>query len=131
VNISAAGFRRRPPIWLTPALWTLALGLWGLSRQHSVWRDEAATWQAAQRPPGDICRMLKNIDAVHGLYYLLMHELFACFGAGTTTLRLPSVLAMAVAAGCVAVIGRRLAGAWAGWGAGMAFGLFPAVQFYL
>ena len=126
-----AVLRRRLPVWLIPALWNIALGLWGLSRQNSVWRDEAATWQAAQRPPGDICRMLKNIDAVHGLYYLLMHELFACFGPSTTTLRLPSVLAMAVAAGCVAVIGHRLAGAWAGTGGGMAFGLFPSVQFYL
>lgn len=75
--------------------------------------------------------MLKNIDVVHGLYYLLMHELFACFGPSTTTLRLPSVLAMAVAAGCVAAIGHRLAGGWAALGGGMAFGLFPAVQFYL
>ncbi|MEU6220599.1 hypothetical protein ABZ845_24265 [Streptomyces sp. NPDC047022] len=112
-------------------LWTCALGLWGLSRQHSVWRDEAATWQVAQRSVPGIWRMLGQVDAVHGLYYLLMHELFACFGPGTTTLRLPSVLAMAVAAACVAVIGHRLSGAWAGLGGGLAFGLLPAVQFHL
>ncbi|MET9802291.1 hypothetical protein [Streptomyces sp. NPDC006368] len=112
-------------------LWTLALGLWGLSREDSVWRDEAATWQVAQRSTADICRMLGNVDVVHGLYYLLMHGLFECFGPGTTTLRLPSVLATAVAAACVTVIGRRLAGVWAGVGGGLAFGLLPAVQFYL
>ncbi|MGA5042189.1 glycosyltransferase family 39 protein [Streptomyces capoamus] len=123
--------RRRPPSWLVPLLWTVALGLWGLSRQHSVWRDEAATWQVARRSVADIWRMLGEIDAVHGLYYLLMHGLFACFGPGTTTLRLPSVLAMAVAAACVTVIGRRLAGGWAGLGAGLVFGLLPAVQFHL
>jgi mannosyltransferase len=33
--------------------------------------------------------------------------------------------------GCVAVIGRRLAGRWAGLAGGMAFGLLPAVQFHL
>ncbi len=112
-------------------LWTVAFGLWGLSRQNSVWRDEAATWQVAQRSTAEIGRMLENVDVVHGCYYLLMHGLFSCFGAGTTTLRLPSVLAMAVAAGCVAVIGHRLAGKWAGLAGGLAFGLLPAVQFYL
>ncbi|MFK0234468.1 hypothetical protein [Streptomyces vinaceus] len=123
--------RRGPLVWLVPSLWTVALGLWGLSRQDSVWRDEAATWQVAGRSTGEILRMLGNVDAVHGLYYLLMHGLFALFGASTTTLRLPSVLAVAAAAACVAVIGRRLGGFWAGLGGGMALGLLPAVQFYL
>ncbi|MFJ8648995.1 hypothetical protein ACIRNI_23095 [Streptomyces sp. NPDC093546] len=123
--------RRPPPLWAIPFLWTVALGLWGLSRQHSVWRDEAATWQVARRSTCEIWHMLGQVDVVHGLYYLLMHGLFTCFGAGTTTLRLPSVLAMAVAAACVTVIGRRLAGSWAGLGAGLALGLLPAVQFYL
>ncbi|MEU6297864.1 hypothetical protein [Streptomyces erythrochromogenes] len=123
--------RRGPLLCLVPFLWTLALGLWGLSRQDSVWRDEAATWQVAGRSVGDIWRMLGNVDAVHGLYYLLMHGLFEVFGASTTTLRLPSVLAVACAAVCVAVIGRRLAGFWAGLGGGLALGLLPAVQFHL
>ncbi|MGW7421033.1 glycosyltransferase family 39 protein [Streptomyces sp. NPDC054813] len=123
--------RRSLPVWLIPLLWTLALGVWGLSRQHSLWRDEAATWQVAERPTPEIWHMLGQVDAVHGLYYLLMHGLFECFGPGTTTLRLPSVLAMAVAAACVTVIGRRLAGTCAGLGAGLSLGLLPAVQFYL
>ncbi|MFB6812207.1 hypothetical protein [Streptomyces sp. NPDC056387] len=122
---------RRHVVWLVPVLWTLALGLWGLSRQDSVWRDEAATWQVARRSTGAIWAMLGNVDAVHGLYYLLMHGLFGLFGPGTTTLRLPSVLAVAAAAACVAVTGRRLAGFWAGLGGGLALGLLPAVQFYL
>ncbi|MGW4890504.1 glycosyltransferase family 39 protein [Streptomyces murinus] len=121
----------RIPLWLIPVPWTVTLGLWGLSRQHSVWRDEAATWQVALRSVPDIWHMLGRVDAVHGLYYLLMHGLFTCFGASTTTLRLPSVLAMAVAATCVAAIGQRLAGGWAGLGGGLALGLLPAVQFYL
>ncbi|TRV82046.1 hypothetical protein FKN01_01845 [Streptomyces sp. 130] len=122
---------RRLPLWLVPALWTLGLGLWGLSRQGSLWRDEAATWQVALRSTGEIRLMLGHVDAVHGLYYLLMHGLFDWFGPTTTTLRLPSVLAMAVAAACVTAIGERLAGRWAGLGGGMALCLLPAVQFYL
>ncbi|WP_406486493.1 glycosyltransferase family 39 protein [Streptomyces sp. NBC_01563] len=112
-------------------LWTITLGAWGLSRQDSVWRDEAATWQVAQRSTSEIWHLLDNVDVVHGCYYLLMHALFECFGPSTTTLRLPSVLATAVAAACVAEICRRLAGAWAGLGGGLALGLLPAVQFYL
>ncbi|MFD8805405.1 hypothetical protein [Streptomyces sp. NPDC059597] len=112
-------------------LWTTALGLWGLSRRHSLWRDEAATWQVALRDTADIWHMLGQVDAVHGAYYLLMHALFACFGPGTTTLRLPSVLAMAVAAACVTAVGARLASRWTGLGAGLALGLLPAVQSYL
>ncbi|MFE3470841.1 MULTISPECIES: glycosyltransferase family 39 protein [unclassified Streptomyces] len=113
------------------ALWTSALGLWGLSRQNSVWRDEAATWQVARRSTAEIAQLLGNVDVVHGLYYLLMHGLFELFGPGTTVLRLPSVAATAVAAACVAALGHRLAGPWAGLGGGLALGLLPAVQFYL
>ncbi|UQA93336.1 glycosyltransferase family 39 protein [Streptomyces halobius] len=128
---SIAVLRRRLPVWLIPMLWTLTLGLWGLSRQRSVWRDEAATWQVAQRTVAEIWHVLGQVDVVHGLYYLLMHGLFEFFGPSTTTLRLPSVVAMALAAACVTVIGHRLAGAWAGLGGGLALGLLPAVQFYL
>ncbi|MFJ4768095.1 glycosyltransferase family 39 protein [Streptomyces uncialis] len=122
---------RRSAVWALPLLWTFALGLWGLSRQDTLWRDEAATWQVARRPVAEIWHMLGQVDAVHGLYYLLMHGLFECFGPGTTTLRLPSVLAMSLAAACVAETARRLAGRSAGLSAGLSFGLIPAVQFYL
>ncbi|MCP9958462.1 glycosyltransferase family 39 protein [Streptomyces sudanensis] len=122
---------RRFPVWPVPFLWTVLLGSWGLSRQHSVWRDEAATWQVALRSTGEIVCMLEHVDVVHGLYYLFMHGLFECFGPSVTVLRLPSVLAVAVGAACVAVLGRRLAGSPVGLGGGMVFGLLPSVQFHL
>ncbi|GHB80091.1 hypothetical protein GCM10010377_82490 [Streptomyces viridiviolaceus] len=123
--------RRGLPVWPITLLWTVAWGLWGLSQQHSVWRDEAATWQVARRSVTDIWHLLGHVDAVHGLYYLLMHELFGWFGPSTTTLRLPSVLATAVAAAFVTLIGHRLAGVWAGLAGGLVFGLIPSVQFNL
>ncbi|MFD0154942.1 hypothetical protein ACFVID_36775 [Streptomyces sp. NPDC127132] len=123
--------RPSPLVWSIPMLWTYALGLWGLSRQGSMWRDEAVTWHVAQRSTAEIGHMLENIDVVHGCYYLLMHAVFEVFGPGITTLRLPSVLAMGVAAACVALIGSRLAGPSAGIAGGMVFGLIPAVQFQL
>ncbi|MER7759030.1 glycosyltransferase family 39 protein [Streptomyces sp. NPDC097619] len=127
---------RRPDRWralavpLVPAVFLLVLGLWGLSRGHSVWRDEAATWQTALRTVPQIWHMLGQVDAVHGLYYLIMHGLFEVFGDSTTTLRLPSVLAASAAAGLVAVTTARLAGRWAGLAAGLTLALLPAVQFY-
>ncbi|MEJ8671760.1 hypothetical protein WKI71_35755 [Streptomyces sp. MS1.AVA.1] len=45
--------RCRPGLADTTAV-DLALGLWGLSRQYSVWRDEAATWQVGRRSVADI-----------------------------------------------------------------------------
>ncbi|MFB7594065.1 hypothetical protein [Streptomyces sp. NPDC056160] len=128
-----AGHRPRPrlPVWSLPAVWTVLLGLWGLTRRHSVWRDEAATWLVAQRPAGQIWHTLQHVDAVHGVYYLWMHGLFVCFGPGITTLRLPSVLAVAAAAACVTVIGQRLRGVRTGLVAGLALPLLPAVQFQL
>ncbi|GAA2964092.1 hypothetical protein ACFPN0_00290 [Kitasatospora cinereorecta] len=118
-------------MWLIPVVWTVAFGMWGLSRQDSVWRDEAATWQVAQRSTEDIARMLEHVDVVHGFYFLFMHGLFECFGPSTTILRLPSVLAIAVGAACVSLIGHRLAGTHVGLGGGLVFGILPAVQFYL
>ncbi|MBY8868017.1 glycosyltransferase family 39 protein [Streptomyces sennicomposti] len=126
-----AGPRGRTPVWAVPVLWTVLLGLWGITRQHSMWRDEAATWLVAQRPTGQLWHTLQHVDAVHGLYYLWMHALFTCFGPGLVTLRLPSVLAMAGAAACVAVVGRRLVGSRAGLVGGLALPLLPAVQFQL
>ncbi|MCB5166725.1 glycosyltransferase family 39 protein [Streptomyces bambusae] len=115
---------------LVPVLAALALGLWGLSRGHSLWRDEAATWQSALRTVPEIWHMLGQVDAVHGLYYFFVHGLFTVFGDSTTTLRLPSVLAVAAAAGFTALTGARTGGRWAGLAAGLTVALLPAMQFH-
>ncbi|MFJ5291493.1 hypothetical protein [Streptomyces sp. NPDC088348] len=84
----------------------------------------------AHRSVAGIWRTLGTVDAVHGLYYLLMHAVFALHDGGLTTLRLPSVLATAAAAAGVGLIGHRLAGPRAGLLAGLAMPLIPAVQQY-
>ncbi|MYR58532.1 hypothetical protein GTY54_20600, partial [Streptomyces sp. SID625] len=65
-----------------PAALALALGLWGIGRRDSMWRDESVTHQVAHRSLGDLGRLLGHIDAVHGLYYLLMHAVFALWDGG-------------------------------------------------
>lgn len=113
-----------------PAALTLLLGLWGIRRENSMWRDEAATWQVAHRTVPEIWHMLDRIDVVHGLYYLFMHGVFAVFGDSLLALRLPSVLAMAGAATLITLLGSRLADEYTGLAAGLAFALIPAVQQY-
>ncbi|MFF4649512.1 glycosyltransferase family 39 protein [Streptomyces sp. NPDC001380] len=114
---------------LPPAGVMLALGLWRLEGR-GPWRDEAATLDAATRGWSETWHLLQHVDAVHGLYYLLMHGVLLVFGDGLTALRLPSVLAMAGAAAGVALIGRRLAGPVTGLTAGLLFAVTPFASRY-
>ena len=75
----------------------------------SLWRDEAYTRDAINRPVGQIFTLLGHMDAVHGAYYLLMHVVAAAIGTSATALRFPSLCAMVVATAFTAAIGRRAA----------------------
>ncbi|MFG2719642.1 hypothetical protein ACGFW5_15285 [Streptomyces sp. NPDC048416] len=108
----------------------LVVGMWGITRQNTMWRDEAATWQVSRRSVPEICHLLSHVDVVHGLYYLLMHGVFTLFGESLFALRLPSVLAMAAAATITAKIGAQLSGVAGGLCAGSAVALIPAIQNY-
>lgn len=116
--------------FLAPAGFALALGLWGITRQGTMWRDESVTFQVAHRSLPEIWALLQNADAVHGLYYVLMHGLFAVWDGGLVALRLPSVLAVAVAAGLVGLTGCRIAGRRAGLLSGLILVVTPEVQMY-
>ncbi|MFI6280130.1 glycosyltransferase family 39 protein [Streptomyces sp. NPDC050988] len=117
---------------LLPVLVTLALGLWGVRRGGSLWRDEAVTYDMAHRSLPDLWATLGNADAVHGAHYLLVHTLYAVFGGADPLLvmRLPSVLATAAATAGVIRLGNRLAGPRSGLLAGLVFALLPPVQEY-
>ncbi|WP_405676289.1 glycosyltransferase family 39 protein [Streptomyces sp. NBC_01511] len=122
---------------LAPAALALVLGLWGIRRGGTLWADEAVTLEIARRDVSEIWQTLGTVDAVHGLYYLLMHGLFALWdqlspegGPGLVALRLPSVLATAAAAAGVGALGARLAGRRVGLLAGLVFPLLPVVQRY-
>ncbi|MFI8346247.1 glycosyltransferase family 39 protein [Streptomyces sp. NPDC085596] len=126
---TASQGRTRAPV-LVPAALATVLGSWGLTRRDSMWRDESVTYQVAHRSLGELLELLGRIDAVHGLYYLLMHGVFALWDGGLPALRLPSVLATALAAAGVGALGTRLAGPRTGVLAGVLFALFPATQQY-
>src|SRR5215470_19126163 len=114
--------------WLPPAL-ALLLCLWRINKP-SFWRDEAATIAAIRRPLGDLIKMLGNVDAVHGAYYLMMWPLEHILGPGALVMRLPSAIAAAVTAAAIAAVGRRLISPWAGLAAGLVLAVFPVTSRY-
>jgi mannosyltransferase len=116
----------QPWLWLLPAVVTGIVVAIGITTP-SYWRDEAATMAAVHRPAGDLVRMLGNVDAVHGAYYLLVWPLARLFGSGELVMRLPSLLAMAIAAGAITATGRRLATPAVGLIAGIVFAAAPSV----
>lgn len=117
------------PIWLAllPAAVTAVVVAVGLA-VPSYWRDEAATLAAVRRPLGALVRMLGNVDAVHGTYYVLVWPVAQLFGTGEVALRIPSLLAMAVAAGLITATGRRIASPTVGLLAGLIFAVSPTVS---
>jgi len=107
-----------------------AAGIWGLARDSSMGNDEVATRWAALLSLRELAHLLRHVDAVHGLYYLLMHG-WAVIGSSPTVLRIPSVLSMTVAAGLIAIIARRLTGSgWAALFAGLIMALTPSISYY-
>ncbi|NBE53598.1 glycosyltransferase family 39 protein [Streptomyces boluensis] len=113
---------------LLPAATMFVLGLWGLDRD-SMWRDEGVTHQVATRSLPEIVRLLGSADAVHGLYYLLMHVVLSVH-PGEVALRLPSVLAGAATAALVAALGVRLARPRVGLWAGLLYAATPLTGYY-
>jgi mannosyltransferase len=102
---------RRLPGWLivaVPVAAALVVGGYRLGGA-SLWRDEAYTLAASQRPFGQILGLLLHVDAVHGPYYLGMHVVIGLLGTSAAALRLPSLLATSLAAGGTAALGWRLA----------------------
>ncbi|MGW3817185.1 glycosyltransferase family 39 protein [Streptomyces sp. NPDC005046] len=108
---------------LLPVLVMLVIGLWGLDR-GAMWRDEAVTFQVARRSVPQIWHLLHTVDAVHGLYYVLMHVVLAPH-PGEIALRLPSVCGAAAAAGLVAALGVRLCRPRVGLWAGLLYAVTP------
>lgn len=86
----------------------LISGAW--AGRPSLWFDEGATISAsASRTLPELWKLLSHIDAVHGLYYLMMHGWFAIFPPTEFWSRAPSALAVGAAAAGVVVFVKQLA----------------------
>ncbi|MER7929952.1 glycosyltransferase family 39 protein [Streptomyces sp. NPDC096057] len=111
-----------------PVAVMLALGLWGLDR-GGMWGDEGVTFMVGRRTVPQIWRLLHGVDAVHGLYYLLMHAVLTVH-PGEVVLRLPSLCGAAATAGLVAALGTRLARPRVGLWAGLLYATTPLTGHY-
>jgi mannosyltransferase len=94
--------------WAIAVLAAVISGAWGC--RPSLWFDEGATISAsASRTLPELWKLLGHIDAVHGLYYLLMHFWFAMFPPTEFWSRVPSALAIGAAAAGVTVFTKQFA----------------------
>jgi mannosyltransferase len=105
-------------------------GWWGLARDSGMGNDEVVSRYAAGLSLGQLAQLLRRVDIVHGLYYLLLHGWMAV-GTSPAVLRIPSVIAMVVAAAMIVILARRLTGSgWAGLLAGLIMVTTPSISYY-
>ena len=92
----------------------------------SFWYDEAATISASySRSLGQLWQMLSNVDAVHGLYYMLMHGWFKLLPPTEFWSRAPSGLAVGGAAAGVVVLGKQFSSRTVAVSSGIICGILP------
>lgn len=96
----AMGRRRLAVVAGVAGVLAAAISVFG-SWIPSLWGDEAASLLSAQRPLPSLFTMLGHVDAVHGLYYLLLHGWVDIAGPSPFAIRLPSAVAVGVAAAAV------------------------------
>lgn len=114
----------RPRDALVVAVFAVAVSIAAAGRP-SFWTDEAATISAATRPLSELRELLASVDAVHGLYYVVMHAWFAVFPATEFWSRVPSALLVGAAAAGVVVLGRQLSTRSVAITAGVVFAVLP------
>ncbi|MFE2429621.1 hypothetical protein ACFXJ5_23090 [Streptomyces sp. NPDC059373] len=123
--------RGKIPLFV-PALILFAGGIRGLDR-GSMWQDEATTAVIASRSLPQLWHTLGSVDAVHGAYYVLVHELIVVLGGAVpleVLIRIPSLLAAAAAAAGVAAVARAAWSPAAGLLSGSVFAVLPVVSRY-
>ena len=99
------------------------IGIW----VPSVWYDEAATITAATRSWPELWAMTGNVDAVHAVYYFVIHALVDIFGYSPVLVRLPSAIAVGVAASLTVVLARKFTSTRVAALGGIVFCLLPRV----
>jgi len=102
-----------------------AVGLAGAARP-SLWYDEAATISASySRSLDQLWQMVRHVDAVHALYYLLMHGWFTIFPPTEFWSRAPSGLAVGGAAAGIVVLGKQFSSRTVAVTSGVVFAILP------
>jgi mannosyltransferase len=92
---------------LIPALLMLLVGRFRMGNPSLGW-DENASWLVSQRTPAQIVDQAGHFDGVISPYYMFLHYWTAVFGDSEISMRMPSLLAVAIGVGVAGELGRRL-----------------------
>lgn len=95
---------RRAPMWIGAVVSLVAYAGAGLP---SYWGDEAASVLSAERSWPSLAAELSTVDAVHGLYYALLHVWIEVFGSSEWATRALSSIGIGFLAAGVVVLGQR------------------------
>ncbi len=104
MDVLRRAFARRPALWLGVAVAAIAYVGAGVP---SYWGDEAASVLSAQRPWPSLLSELSTVDAVHGVYYAMLHLWIDLFGSSEWATRALSTIGIGFLAAGVVVLGRR------------------------
>jgi mannosyltransferase len=131
VTVGSSGAQRALTqlAWIGSGLLMATIAIFRADRP-SLWADELASWGMTTVPWHGMWPLLRSTDMVNGPYYYLLHAWSLAFGESDRSLRIPSVLAMAVAAALVAALGARLSGPRTGILAGVLFAVLPVTSRY-
>jgi mannosyltransferase len=113
------------------AVFVLALVVVGYQAgRRQLWEDEYSSWHASTFGMRDFQWLLDNKDLALTPFYAFMHLWIVVFGDSAISLRVPSVIAMALTAGLLVLIGRRILNPVAGIAAGVLFAATPTISRY-
>jgi mannosyltransferase len=116
--------------WASVILGVIATGLVAAgSNIPSLWGDEAASVMSAERPLATLWPVLARVDAVHGVYYVLLHFWIDVFGSTAFSVRFPSALAIGFATAGMVLLAHRLGGLRLGVVAGLVFMIIPRTTY--
>ena len=119
----ASGDRSTLVLVGTAILFAIGLVLRVFTRSD-LWLDEALTVNIARLPLADISEALSR-DGAPPLYYWILHGWMALFGEGDVAVRSLSGVASALTLPVVWLVGRRLGGPRAAWGAALVLAVNP------
>ncbi|MDT5338484.1 MAG: mannosyltransferase [Mycobacterium sp.] len=127
--------QRRTPPWAVPIVGgtadALLIGIVAAvisavgAGNPSFWYDEAATISGATRTLPELARLIEDSDAAHPFYYLMMHGWFDLVPRTEFWARVPSWVAVGVAAGGLVVLARLLSTRAIAVCAGIIFAILP------
>ncbi|WP_448003457.1 glycosyltransferase family 39 protein [Agromyces bauzanensis] len=95
----------------------------------SLWGDEAASIMSARRDWRSLWVLLGNVDAVHGLYYVLLHAWIDLVGDSPFAVRLPSGIAVGAASAGLYLLVRGRASRATAIIAAAVFAVLPRITF--